>query len=344
MAIDVRERAKPTIEAHSNEGNEEYPNKRARFEDEDHVTLATISEASKHCPFQIRSTLKGCKVITLVDSGASHNFINEKIVKQRKLETLNFKGFEVATATRAKVWCTKIVTQLEILLGQHPIKEDFYVVHLDSDCILGTLCIYSLRCFMFDLPNLTIHFQHNGKEITLRGLPNGSPKVISCKRMERIFKCEQGKWATQCMILDKSTTQDKAIHINIQPITKKYRKVFEEIPLGLPPKRGFEHTIELEEGAKPIITTPYRHPHEFKEEIEKIIKELLEMGHIQPSSSPFASSMVLVKKKDGNLRMCIDYRALNKKTIKNCYPIPELMNFSEQGSFPKSIYSPVITI
>jgi hypothetical protein len=80
----------------------------------------------------------------------------------------------------------------------------------------------------------------------------------------------------------------------------------------------------LEEGAKPVITTPYRHPKKFKDEIEKAIKELLEMGHIRPSTSPFASSVVLVKKKDGMMQMCIDYRALNKKTIKNRYPIPRI--------------------
>jgi hypothetical protein len=80
----------------------------------------------------------------------------------------------------------------------------------------------------------------------------------------------------------------------------------------------------LEEGAKPIITTPYRHPNKYKDEIEKEIKELLDMGHIRPSSSPFASSVVLVKKKYGTMRMCIDYRALTKKTIKNRYPIPQI--------------------
>jgi hypothetical protein len=73
-----------------------------------------------------------------------------------------------------------------------------------------------------------------------------------------------------------------------------------------------------------MINTPYRHPKKFKDEIEKEIKELLDMGHIRPSSSPFASSVVLVKKKDGTMRICIDYRALNKKTIKNRYPIPRI--------------------
>eukprot|EP00253_Pinus_taeda_P004399 PITA_04399 len=68
-----------------------------------------------------------------------------------------------------------------------------------------------------------------------------------------------------------------------------------------------------------MITTPYRHPKAYRDEIERAIQELLALGHIRPSTSPFASSVVLVKKKDGTLRMCIDYKALNKKTLKNRY-------------------------
>jgi hypothetical protein len=83
--------------------------------------------------------------------------------------------------------------------------------------------------------------------------------------------------------------------------------------------------------------------HNFRDEIEKAIKEWLVMGHIRPKMSPFASSIILVLKKDGTLRMCIDYRALKKKTIKNRYPIPridELMT-SYMGQFSSSrlIYS-----
>jgi hypothetical protein len=100
--------------------------------------------------------------------------------------------------------------------------------------------------------------------------------------------------------------------------------MFGPLPAGRPPDKGFEHVIELEEGARPVITTQYRHPKKFKDEIEKTIQELLEMGHIKPSSSPVASLVVPVKKKDGMMRMCIDYRALNKKTIKNRYSIPRI--------------------
>ena len=100
--------------------------------------------------------------------------------------------------------------------------------------------------------------------------------------------------------------------------------MFSEIPPSRPPNRGIENIIKLEEGAKPIMIIPYRHPKRLKDEIEKTIKESLSMGHIRPSKSPFASSVVLVKKKDGTLRMCIDYMVLNRKTIKNGYPIPRI--------------------
>ena len=75
--------------------------------------------------------------------------------------------------------------------------------------------------------------------------------------------------------------------------------------------------IDMEASTIPIKIHPYKHPNKFKDEIEKAIKELLELGLISPISSPFVSSVVMVKKKVGTLRMCIDYRGLNKKIIKN---------------------------
>lgn len=111
--------------------------------------------------------------------------------------------------------------------------------------------------------------------------------------------------------------------MDIQSVLDKHNLVFNEIPPRRPPNRGFEHVIQLEEGSKLVITTPYRHSKRFKE-IEKVIEELSDMGRIRPRSSPFASSIVLVKKKDGTMEMCIDYCALNKKTIKNRYHIPKI--------------------
>jgi hypothetical protein len=113
---------------------------------------------------------------------------------------------------------------------------------------------------------------------------------------------------SECRISARVDEQGKVHYTpEIQEIIDKHSKVFGPIPPGVPPDRVCEHIIELEAGAKPVINTPYRHPKKYKDEIENSIKELLDMGHIRPSSSPFACSVVLVKKKDGTMRMCIDF-------------------------------------
>jgi hypothetical protein len=160
--------------------------------------------------------------------------------------------------------------------------------------------------------------KENGKKVVLRGMTGNTPRVVTTKRMEAIFMREYISYAIECRIsvrLDKKG--ENHYSPEIQRIIDRHNKVFEPIP----PDMGFEHIIELEEGTKPVITTPYKHPNKYTNDIEKAIKELLDMGHIRPSSSPFTSSVVLVKKKDETMQMCIDYMDLNKKTIKNRYPI-----------------------
>ena len=146
--------------------------------------------------------------------------------------------------------------------------------------------------------------------------------------MEADFRKGDIEWVVELRVSEAGST-GQAVHPDVQTILDRCATVFGDIPPGQPPDRGFEHMIKLEQGIQAVITTPYRHLKAYRNEIERAIHELLAPGHIHPSTSPFASSVVLVKKKDGTLRICIDYWALNKKTIKNRYPIPwidELMD------------------
>jgi hypothetical protein len=184
---------------------------------------------------------------------------------------------------------------------------------------------------MITLGKITTNYQtlemgfkdQDGKKVVLRGMSTGAPRKVSAKRMERIFRHGEVAYVAECLITTQKDSEGRQqYHTKIKNLLGRHQQVFEAIPPGRPPDRGFEKTIELEERAKPMITPPYRHPRRFKDEIEKEIKEFLAMGHIRPSSSPFSSSVVLVLKKDGAMRLCIDYRSFNKKTIKNWYPIP----------------------
>jgi hypothetical protein len=96
----------------------------------------------------------------------------------------------------------------------------------------------------------------------------------------------------------------------LQPVLHKYMAVFEQ-PTSLPPQRDIDHKIPLLLHCKPINLRPYRYSYFQKMELEKIVTELLTNVVIRPSTSLFASPALLVKKKDGSWRLCIDYRQLN---------------------------------
>lgn len=107
----------------------------------------------------------------------------------------------------------------------------------------------------------------------------------------------------------------------IKDLLSSYSAVFGE-PKGLSPLRKHEHHIILQHGTNPISVRPYRYPYVQKAEIEKLVEKLPTLGFVQPSQSPFSSPILLVKKTDGSLRLCIDYKALNQATVKDKYHIP----------------------
>ena len=95
-----------------------------------------------------------------------------------------------------------------------------------------------------------------------------------------------------------------------------------ETPKRLPPIRDHDFSIHSILGSVPPNIRPYRYPYVQKSEIERMIVEMLEAGIIQPSQMSFSTPVVLVHKKDGSWRMCLDYRELNKLTIKDKFPVP----------------------
>ncbi|GJT69824.1 putative reverse transcriptase domain-containing protein [Tanacetum coccineum] len=99
---------------------------------------------------------------------------------------------------------------------------------------------------------------------------------------------------------------------------------------GLPPVREIEFRIDLIPGSLPVVKSPYRLAPSEMQELSNQLKELQEKGFIRPSHSPWGAPVLFVKKKDGALRMCIDYRELNKLTIKNRYPLPRIDDLFDQ--------------
>jgi len=121
--------------------------------------------------------------------------------------------------------------------------------------------------------------------------------------------------------VDESTDGDVDRQRKVEQLVTKYADVFAE-PTGLPPLRNHQHPIPVDENAVPPYRSPYRLSVAEQAELRTQLTALLEAGRIRPSKSPYAAPVLFVHKKDGSMRMCIDYRALNRITKKDRFPLP----------------------
>ncbi|GJT26601.1 putative reverse transcriptase domain-containing protein [Tanacetum coccineum] len=113
-------------------------------------------------------------------------------------------------------------------------------------------------------------------------------------------------------------------------VVRDFVDVFPEDLSGLPPQRQVEFRIDLVPGATPVAKSPYRLAPSEMQELSGQLQELQDKGFIRPSHSPWGAPVLFVKKKDGSFRMCIDYRELNKLTVKNRYPLPRIDDLFDQ--------------
>ncbi|KAJ9504824.1 hypothetical protein QJQ45_005492 [Haematococcus lacustris] len=191
-----------------------------------------------------------------------------------------------------------MVPNARFRLGTYKGEQTLHVTHLhDFDIILGRQ--HTLR-----------------PPVKQPGTTNtsGSPLLISSAQLRTAIS---NKCPVFLVSITPADSNAETCHqvLDCSPIVQEYADVFpSDLPHGLPPERSVDHRIELQQ-AKPPPARP----------IYNVSSgELLDKGFIRPSTSPYASGVLLVRKKDGSFRMCIDYRPLNRLTIKNKYPLPRL--------------------
>jgi hypothetical protein len=168
---------------------------------------------------------------------------------------------------------------------------------------------------------------------------------VGIHSMEQVWKKEspvsslliQSRWVsdTECQTI---TAAGHPTAPQLHQLLDRFSHLFAE-PVTLPPRRSHDHQIPVLLNCAPTNVRPYRYAHVQKDEIERTVKALLETRLIRPSHSPYSSPVLLVHKKDGTWRMCVDYRALNQVTVKDKFPIPlidELLDELHGASyFPK---------
>ncbi|KAL0534190.1 hypothetical protein IC582_028475 [Cucumis melo] len=270
----------------------------------------------------------GHYALVLFDSGSSHSFISSTFVLHARLEVEPLQHvLSVSTPSGECMLSKEKVKTCQIEIAGHVIEVTLLVLDmLDFDVILGMDWLAANHASI-DCSRKEVTFNPPSRAgFKFKGEGSRSlPQVISAIRASKLLS--QGTWGILASVVD---TREADVSLSSEPVVRDYPNVFpEELP-GLPPHREVEFAIELEPGTVPISRAPYRMaPAELKE-LKVQLQELLDKGFIRPSVSPWGAPVLFVKKKDGSMRLCIDYRELNKVTVKNRYPLPRIDDLFDQ--------------
>lgn len=283
--------------------------------------IGVLGKMGESQTMKIEGKLEHVNVGVLIDSGASHSFISPELVTALGLKVTPTTVKRIKLGDGHKVLSEGVCRRVRLVLGSNEFEIDALVLGLGGlDVVLGVSWLSTLGKVVMDWKDLTMQFWHNGEMMTLKG-QGGRQLVQGC-----LHTYLEGKdramspvelWSLEEKLLDSNVK----IQGNIGDLLTTFPEVFTE-QLSLPPIRSQVHQINLIPNYGPVNMRPYKYPHHQKEEIEKQVAELLQAGVIKPSMSAFSSPVILVKKKDGSWRMCVDYRSLNKATVPDKYPIP----------------------
>ncbi|GJV55960.1 retrotransposon-related protein [Tanacetum coccineum] len=295
------------------------------------ISLNAMNGVQNYRTMRVKGTVGKHIIHILVDCGSTHNFVDITAAKKLgcsikstcPLAVTVGDGYNIATTSKCK--------QFHWQLQGVDFCSDVMLLPLSGcEMVLGIQWLATLGDIKCNFKELRMEFMYQSKKMVLRGTPKSNLEWMPNNKqlkMDRQGKQPEFSSMQLCVFpcAEVSLMRLEGLSMEIQPelqtVVEEFMDVF-DVPKDLPPSRPCDHRIPLIKDANPVNVRPYRHPPTQKDAIETMVQELLDSGVIRPSNSPFASPVVMVKKKDNTWRMCVDYRQLNKSTIKDKFPIP----------------------
>jgi hypothetical protein len=297
-------------------------------EDQHHLSLNAMKGNNGVGTLRFSGQIGKIPVHILIAGGSSYTYLQPRIAQFLKLPIETMPKFKVLVGNGQSLTVEGMVKQLHAHIQGHDIVVPTYLLPIaGADLILGSSWHATLGPHIADYATLTLKFCLHDKFITLQGNKMTGPQQSQLHQLKQMQQTHAIAECFTVQLLHNETGPEeiKGLSDDVEPeiamLLKTYKGVF-QTPSGLPPPREENHAIPLLPGSKPVKVKPYRYPHSQKEQIEKMVQEMLEQGIIKPSNSPFSSPVILVKKKDGSWRFCTDYRARNSIIIKDSFPMP----------------------
>jgi hypothetical protein len=273
---------------------------------------------------RIAGTIRKAWVILLADTRSTHNFLNIELAERLGLEPDKQTAFKVLVANRERLSNKGKCSAVPVWLGGTLFTLEFFLIDLRGyDSVLGAQWLKMLGPILWDFSSLCMSFRWQGKKVTLVGLEAPRNRILEGPEMQKELR-HNGEGVLLQLFAVQLGVEQCCLGVDspdLQLLLEKFQDIFAE-PQGLPPMRSHDHKIPLIQGSSPVNVRPYRFPYYQKNEIEKIVLDLLNSGVVRANTSPYSSPVLLVKKHDGSWRLYVDYRALNRTTIKDKYPIP----------------------
>lgn len=268
-----------------------------------------------------------------IDCGAAMNLLNPKVADDLGLTIEDPPPHLFTTASGHNLSPSGVVHNVTVEIQGYQYTNSFLLLPVPGcDLVLGAQWLDSLGYIGWHLLE-KVMFVVNGKKYVLQGVSN---RTHSLDVLGLLGLLPSDHIDLIAQLLPSETQSNTTTHVSaITILLQQFSDLFEP-PSTLPPCRAIDHRIPLLPNTKLVNVRPYHYAHSQKAELESQVQEMLANGTIRPSCSPYSSPVLLVRKKEGSWRFCVDYRALNAVTIKDRFPIPvvdELLDELHGSSF-----------
>ena len=265
----------------------------------------------------------------LFDSGATHSFVTPEVAA-RFWDCFVVDRINVAVLTPADrtLQADQCIKNVPLVIQEKEFAADLLVVPLKGyEVILGMDWLSSYRVQIDCGKGRLLFGRGKRAEMVYYGIsPSMTVSLVAAMRVQDLF--QDGEVYLVTLSVSGGATNDEVKVEDIE-VVQEFEDIFAPLK-ELPPPRSNPFTINLEPEAKPIAKAPYRMAPAELAELKKQLEDLLEKGFIRSSSSPWGAPVLFVKKKDGSMRLCIDYRGINNITIKDKYPLPGIDELLDQ--------------